>query len=232
MSVTAKLCLRCKQKDITDFSTCRYCGTAYKVSEAIHQRNVETVRSTDWKIVLICLFWLIPVGWQFLSTRPWFSTATATATIRSIDYMARPRSYSYRRNRSLVDSVSIKYQYSAKNGETRERCMQTPLLPVKAIPVEAFGIKENSSVTVYYDPNGSGQSVCPQIGDGLTLLLAVEYGISILFVGLVMSAFEGMTAMNTSESVPFAKRYGSVITTGGLFFALFVIPTVWQLFSP
>ena len=29
MEATKKICVRCKQKDITEFSTCRFCGTRY-----------------------------------------------------------------------------------------------------------------------------------------------------------------------------------------------------------
>lgn len=231
MSATAKLCMRCKQKDITEFSTCRFCSTPFKISEETHARNIATVKSTDWKIVVICFFWLIPVVWQFLSTRPWLANSSTTGYIQSIETLTPLRSYRYTRRGSFVDMVIVKFQYTTKNGSSYERTMSTPFLPIKALPVEWFGMQSSKSISVFYDANNPGNCVSPQLGEQFSLLLLAEYGMSIFLIGLIMTVMEGMSALNTQDNTPFIKRFSSVITAAALFVILFLVPVTLQLFS-
>jgi thiol-disulfide isomerase/thioredoxin len=59
MQTTAKKCPSCRQTDVTDFSTCRYCHTRY---DAVIK---QSGRSLDFKVVaFVCLF-VVAMGSAF-----------------------------------------------------------------------------------------------------------------------------------------------------------------------
>ena len=127
--------------------------------------------------------------------------------------------------------VIVKFQYTTKNGSSYERTMSTPFLPIKALPVEWFGMQSSKSISVFYDANNPGNCVSPQLGEQFSLLLLAEYGMSIFLIGLIMTVMEGMSALNTQDNTPFIKRFSSVITAAALFVILFLVPVTLQLFS-
>jgi hypothetical protein len=70
MTIATKLCVRCKQKDTTDFSSCRFCGTRY---DAVLPVSKE--RSTDigamlrsWPALIVILLVLSFLQGPILAT--------------------------------------------------------------------------------------------------------------------------------------------------------------------
>lgn len=232
MTASVKVCNRCGQKDITDFSSCRFCGVKYSISDVNSGPNRAVLKSTDWKVLLIFCFWIIPVIWQFCGTRPYLNSASSTAVIQSVETAASSyRTYrGYRRRGSLIDMVTVGYNYTTPNGATYDGKVSSPFLPIQSLPPAMFGLTEGKPITVYYSPANPQHGYSPQIGEAFTWLLLIEYGVSIFLVGLLISVFEGLNALIPSAESRLTKGWASVAISGALFVVLFVVPVVFQTF--
>lgn len=124
MAMAVKQCVRCKQKDQTDFSTCRFCGTNYSFV-------LPKPKKSKWKMEEIIISLVLA-----------FITVTnLPRIIDSVGYVAtagqQPYMYRYLWQESMIRIfVNLSNKYKTDQSEDHWRRMADDPHPEKPIKLE------------------------------------------------------------------------------------------------
>ena len=196
----------CNQTDCTEFSTCRYCGTAYDTvahelleeqSSADGSRPTSAGSSMDLiKLAAISFTLIVVVALQYVMTQPppgWQTTLAHVSQINGyfVDNTGLKATLNSmnRRNTLLVHST-VTYKFDV-GGKQYQHTMRSFYLSFRW---KALDPSQYNSLYIYYDPSDPDRSTAPSVGREFTQMTAMNYVVAAIAAALGFVIFPAMDA--------------------------------------